>query len=184
MQNWKKRLSEIGEVETFDYDYMRQGRKRPDPLPQLIDAHRKALNWARERYRPERTILIGKSMGGRVGCHVSLEEKLDGLICLGYPLCAMGDRAKLRDEVLRALTTSVLFVQGSRDPLCPLDLLERVRAGIEAPNFLHVVEGGDHSLRMSKRQLKASNETQEGVDQRVFQSITEFIGGLPEKTNR
>jgi uncharacterized protein len=184
MQNWKKRLSEIGEVETFDYDYMRQGRKRPDPLPQLIGAHRKALNRARERYRPERTILIGKSMGGRVGCHVSLEEKVDGLICLGYPLCAMGDRAKLRDEVLRALTTSVLFVQGSRDPLCPLDLLERVRAGIEAPNFLHVVEGGDHSLRMSKRQLKASNETQEGVDQRVFQSIAKFIAGLPEETNR
>src|SRR5881409_3795378 len=81
MQNWKVRLSEIGEVETFDYDYMREGRKRPDPLPQLIAAHRKALNRARERYRPERTILVGKSMGGRVGCHVSLEEKVDRLIC-------------------------------------------------------------------------------------------------------
>ena len=184
MQGWKKRLSEIGEVETFDYDYMREGRKRPDPLPQLIAAHRKALNRTRERYRPERTILVGKSMGGRVGCHVSLEENVDGLICLGYPLCAMGDRAKLRDEVLRALNTPVLFVQGSRDPLCPPDLLERVRAGMEAPNFLHVVEGGDHSLRLSKRQLKASNETQEGVDQRVFQSIAEFIAGLPEETNR
>ena len=43
MQNWKQRLSEIGDVETFDYDYMREGRKRPDPLPQLIAAHRKAL---------------------------------------------------------------------------------------------------------------------------------------------
>ena len=184
MQGWKKRLSEIGEVETLDYDYMREGRKRPDPLPQLIAAHRKALNCARERYRAERTILVGKSMGGRVGCHVSLEENVDGLICLGYPLCAMGDRAKLRDEVLRSLNTPILFVQGSRDPLCPLDLLGRVRAEMEAPNSLHVVEAGDHSLRLSKRQLQASNQTQEDVDQRVFQSIAEFITGLPEKTNR
>ena len=184
MQGWKKRLSEIGEVETFDYDYMREGRKRLDPLPQLIAAHRKALNRARERYRPERTILVGKSMGGRVGCHVSLEEKVDRLICLGYPLCAMSDRAKLRDQVLRALNTPVLFIQGSRDPLCPLDLLERVRAEMEAPNFLHVVEGGDHSLRLSKRQLQTSSQTQEDVDLRVFQSIAEFIAGLPEKTNR
>ena len=43
MQNWKRRLSEIGEVETFDYDYMRAGRKRPDPLPQLIAAHRSGV---------------------------------------------------------------------------------------------------------------------------------------------
>jgi predicted alpha/beta-hydrolase family hydrolase len=184
MQSWKKRLSEIGEVGTFDYDYMREGRKRPDPLPQLIAAHREALNRARERYRPERTILVGKSMGGRMGCHVSLEEKVDGLVCLGYPLCAMGDRAKLRDQVLRALTTPILFVQGSRDSLCPLDLLERVRAEMKAPNFLHVVETGDHSLRVSKRQLQGSNQTQEDVDQRVFQSIAEFIAGLPDKTNR
>ncbi len=184
MQSWKKILSEIGEVGTFDYAYLREGRKRPDPLPQLIADHREALNRARERYRPERTILVGKSMGGRIGCHVSLEEKLDGLICLGYPLCAMGDRAKLRDQVLRALTTPILFVQGSRDSLCPLDLLERVRAEMKAPNFLHVVENGDHSLRVSKRQLQGSNQTQEDVDQRVFQSIAEFIAGLPDKTNR
>ena len=109
MQNWKRRLSEIGEVETFDYDYMRAGRKRPDPLPQLIAAHRAALEAAREKHQPDSTFLIGKSMGGRIGCHVSLEEKVDGLVCLGYPLCAMGDRTKLRDEVLRALTTPILL---------------------------------------------------------------------------
>ncbi|HMC24402.1 MAG TPA: alpha/beta fold hydrolase, partial [Candidatus Udaeobacter sp.] len=117
MQNWKRRLSEIGEVETFDYAYMRESRKRPDPLPKLIAAHREALSDARKRHSAESTILIGKSMGGRVGCHLSLEEKVDGLICLGYPLCAMGDRTKLRDEVLRALNTPILFVQGTRDPL-------------------------------------------------------------------
>ena len=178
MQNWKQRLSEIGEVETFDYDYMRAGRERADPLPQLIAAHRSALQAAREKHLPDSTFLIGKSMGGRIGCHVSLEEKVDGLVCLGYPLCAMGDRTKLRDEVLRALTTPILFVQGTRDALCPLDLLERVRTEMKAPNFFHMVEGGDHSLRVPKRQLQATGETQEDVDQRTLQSVVEFVSGL------
>jgi len=175
IQNWKRRLSEIGEVETFDYDYVRAGRKRPDPLPHLIAAHRAALAEAREKHQPDLTFLIGKSMGGRIGCHVSLEENVDGLVCLGYPLCAMGDRTKLRNEVLRALTTPILFVQGTRDALCPLDLLENVRAEMKAPNGLHIVEGGDHSLHVPKRQLQATGETQEGIDQQILKAIAGFV---------
>src|SRR5204862_1158565 len=127
MQDWKKRLSGIGVVETFDYDYLREGRRRPDRLPQLIAAHRKALKRVRERHRAESIILVGKSMGGRVGCHLSLEEKVDGLVCLGYPLCGMGDRTKLRDEVLLELTTPIMFMIGYRDYLFPMDLLCWIR---------------------------------------------------------
>lgn len=175
MQRWKERLSTIGDVETFDYDYMREGRRRPDPLPQLIAAHRAALA-AKRQDRP--VVLIGKSMGGRIGCHVSLEEKVDGIVCLGYPLCGGGDQSKLRDKVLRALATPILFVQGTRDSLCPLDLLERVRAEMTAPTLLHVVEGGDHSLAVLKRQLAATGETQGEVDDRIFEAIAGFVTGL------
>src|SRR5205814_4141321 len=156
MQRWKSRLGELGDVKTFDYDYMREGRKRPDRLPELIAAHRAALAEARAMLGADTpTFLIGKSMGGRIGCHVALEEQVGGLICLGYPLCAMGDREKLRDQVLRSLGAPILFVQGTRDALCPLDLLAEVRAAMKAPNFMHVVEGGDHSLIVGKRQLQA-----------------------------
>jgi uncharacterized protein len=179
IQNWKRRFSDIGVVETFDYDYMRERRKRPDPLPQLIAAHRNALQAAREKHQPDATFLIGKSMGGRVGCHVSLQEKVDGLVCLGYPLCAMGGRTKLRDEVLRALTTPILFVQGTRDALCPLDLLERVRTAMKPQNLLHVVEGSDHSLRLPKRQLQGTSETQEDVDHEILKAIAGFVDQLP-----
>jgi predicted alpha/beta-hydrolase family hydrolase len=120
-------------------------------------------------------ILIGKSMGGRIGCHVSLEEKVKAVVCFGYPLCGGGDRSKLRDKVLRAMTTPILFVQGTRDSLCPLDLLEGIRAEMKAPNFLHVVEGGDHSLMVAKRQLSAAGETQEEVDRRILGAIAKFV---------
>lgn len=175
MQRWTQLLSQISDVETFDYPYMRENRKRPDLLPQLIAAHRQALAEALTRTgATSPIILIGKSMGGRVGCHVALEEKVDGLICLGYPLCAIGARTKLRDEVLRALTTAILFVQGTRDSLCPLDLLERVRQEMKVPNFLHVVEGGDHSLQVRKRDLAAAGETQNDVDRRVLEALVTF----------
>jgi predicted alpha/beta-hydrolase family hydrolase len=180
MQSWKTRLASIGRVAVFDYDYMRENRKRPDRLPQLIAAHREALAAARQP--PGVTpILIGKSMGGRIGCHVALQEKVDAIVCLGYPLCAMGDRTTLRDDVLRALQTPILFVQGTRDPLCPLDLLESVRAKMEAPNFLHVVEDGNHSLVVAKRQLQATGETQENVDQRILAAIAEFVDSVTKR---
>ena len=175
MQRWKERLSTIGDLETFDYDYMRESRRRPDPLPQLIAAHRAALI---ETRRDKPVVLIGKSMGGRIGCHVSLEEKVEAVVCFGYPLCGGGDPSKLRDKVLRDLTTPILFVQGTRDALCPLDLLEHVRTEMKAPNFLHVVEGGDHSLQVSKRQLAAAGETQEEVDRRILEAIAKFIAAV------
>ena len=174
MQKWKHYLESIGEVLLFDYDYMREGRKRPDLPPQLIAAHRSALGEARQRSSGP-IFLIGKSMGGRIGCHVALEEKVAGLICLGYPLCSDGDRAKLRDKVLRELQTPIVFVQGTRDPLCPLDLLAEFRLQMKAPNFLHLVEDGDHSLRLTKRGLQAAGETRNDVDQRILAAISKFV---------
>jgi predicted alpha/beta-hydrolase family hydrolase len=173
MQRWKKRLEVIGHVKLFDYSYMQEGRRRPDPLPRLIAAHRQALLEAREG-TDSPAILIGKSMGGRIGCHLSLEEKVDGLVCMGYPLCGGGDPGKLRDQVLRALTTPILFVQGTRDPLCPLELLERVRTEMKAPNSLHVVEGGDHSLLIAKRQLQETGGTQDNIDEEIRAAIAAF----------
>ena len=123
-------------------------------------------------------MLIGKSMGSRIGCHVSLEEEVSALVCLGYPLCGGGDPTKLRDQVLREIRTPILFVQGTRDPLCPLSLLDRIRAEMRAPNEVLVVNGGDHSLSVSKGQLQASNETQENVDQRILERIRSFVAGI------
>ena len=45
-----------------------------------------------------------------------------------------------------------LFVQGTRDALCDLQLLEAHLLGPDWPQrHLHVVEGGDHSFKVLKR---------------------------------
>lgn len=174
MLHWTELLQSLGRVATLDYDYIKAGGRRPDPLPQLIAAHRTALATARTSHHGP-IALIGKSMGSRVGCHAALEEPVAAIICLGYPLCGGGDRTRLRDRVLRELSTPILFVQGTRDSLCPLDLLLQLRSEMKAPNELHLVEGGDHSLLVTKKQLAAAGETQADVDDRILAVLRDFL---------
>ena len=174
MLRWAELLRTAGTVVAFDYPYLMQGRKRPDTLPKLIEAHRTALEEARRSHSGP-VVLIGKSMGGRVGCHLSLEETVSAVVCLGYPLCGGGDFSKLRDKVLLEMRAPVLFVQGTRDSLCPLEVLERVRSKMSTTNELLVVAGGDHSLLVTKTQLKASQETQGDVDRRILHAIKNFV---------
>jgi hypothetical protein len=96
------------------------------------------------------------------------------VICLGYPLKGMGARAPLRDQVLLAMQTPVLFVQGTRDALCPLDLLAQVRSQMTAWNQLHVVEGGDHSLTVPKRELARRGVTDAALEQETLAHIQSF----------
>jgi hypothetical protein len=172
MKAWAGRLAALGDVVPFDYPYMRAGRRSPDRLPALVEAHRAALAEARTGRRGP-VVLAGKSMGGRVGCHLALEVEVDALVCLGYPL--RGARGDLRSEVLLALRRPILFVQGSRDPLCPLAALEEVRRSMRAPSELHLVEGGNHSLQVGARALRAAGESQDEVDARALGAIAAFL---------
>ncbi len=175
MQHWKAELSRLGYVETFDYPYMLRKGTRPDPMRILVESHRQALCRLRNNHDGE-LFLVGKSLGSRVGCHLALEEQVTGIVCLGYPL--QGVNGRMRDKVLLALATPILFIQGTRDKLCPLDLLANVRGAMKAPNFVHVVEGGDHSLLVTKRQSKLQGETQEEVDRQIREGIQSFVSEL------
>jgi predicted alpha/beta-hydrolase family hydrolase len=178
---WKERLARLGRVVPFDYPYQRAGKKSPDRPPVLIASHRAEL----ARLKSEHTgpiVGIGKSMGGRIGCHVAVElaragtpdsERPSALVCLGYPLVAPG--GAVRDQVLIELDTPVLFVQGTRDSMGPLDRLASVRQRMRAPNELCVIEGGDHSLIVQKGLLKKQDLTQADVDERILAAIEAFV---------
>lgn len=174
MRAQKERLEALGRVETFDYPYMLAGRKSPDRKPVLVAAHAEALAQASRGHAGPK-VLAGKSMGGRMGCHLAVElgDAIAALVCLGYPLVGM--RGDVRDAVLLELTRPVLFVQGTRDKLCPLERLEAVRPRMRAPNELYLVEGGDHGLAVGKRELAARAETQAAVDAAVTQAIARFL---------
>ena len=153
-----------------------RGRNQPDPLKELIQAHREAIEDAKKD--GDKVVLIGKSMGSRVSCHVSLEDgvTVDGIVCLGYPLQAQGRRVRgTRDEVLRELRSPVMFVQGTRDRMCPIRSLDAIRQDLEVPNYIHVVEGGDHSLIVRKTQLDELGKKQEDLDRAAVDAIKAFL---------
>jgi predicted alpha/beta-hydrolase family hydrolase len=170
-----ERLAPLGAVEPFDYPYQLAGRRSPDRREVLLKAHHEALARARAKHPGRPTALVGKSMGSRMGCHVAVEatDKPKALVCLGYPLAGRGPE---RHGVLLELETPILFVQGTRDPLCPLDDLTRVRERMRAPNELFVVEDGDHSLKATKRSLKARGETEATVGTAIDRAIAAFLG--------
>lgn len=174
MQGMMRRFETLGRVECFDYPYQRAGRRSPDRHPVLVMAHDEALT-ALEASHAGPVVLVGKSMGGRIGCHVAVARSKPpaALVCLGYPL--VGQNGKLRDEVLRELRTPVLFVQGTRDPLCPLDELEALLPELSAAHALHRVEDGDHSLRVAARTLKTTGQTQESVDADIVRAASDFL---------
>jgi hypothetical protein len=175
MRRWRERLTAIGDVTTFDYPYMRERRKMPDRMPKLVEAHRAVLAEVRAGANGAPVILIGKSMGSRVGCHVSLEDQVDALVCIGYPLVS-GTSGVLRDEVLVALRTPILFVQGTHDSLCPLPRLADVRARMTAPNELHAVQDANHSIELPK--VKYTPALQEDIELTAIAAIRRFVDDL------
>jgi predicted alpha/beta-hydrolase family hydrolase len=183
MTAWAERLGAFGVVVPMDYPYMKAGKKVPDRLPILIDAHRTALIDAQRLHGADRpVVLVGKSMGSRVGLHLANALVEDGTppvaaICFGYPLRPIGGGA-LRTEVLLALSTPVLFLQGASDPLCPLDELAAVRERMRGPTRLLVVPGGNHSLEVKKRAAASAGRSQADEDRAISTEISTFLCGL------
>lgn len=175
MQDWAARLAALGAVHPFEYGYMARGKRAPDRMPKLLEAHRAAYAQARDD-SGDPVVLIGKSMGSRVGCVLASQVPVAGVVCLGYPL--RSPKGVVRDEPLLALVVPVLFVQGTRDRLCPLDVLDEVRGRMSAPTELHIVEDGDHSLKVAKRTQKATGRSQRDFDDAAFAAVAEFVGRI------
>lgn len=136
-------------VVRFNFPYMEAGRKAPDKQAVLVDSFRAVADHV--RVDAERVIVGGKSMGGRIASHAVAEGMAaDGLVFLGYPLHPPGRPDRIRDDHLHDIKTPMLFVEGTRDPFCPLETLEQVRASLPGPTRIHVVDDGDHSLKVRK----------------------------------
>jgi predicted alpha/beta-hydrolase family hydrolase len=148
-------LAERGfDVLTFNFQYMEQGRRVPDPKAQLESCYRAVIEAARnnKKLKENRLVIGGKSMGGRIASQVAAEgaQKVAALVFLGYPLHPPGRPDKLRDAHLPQIKAPMLFVQGSRDAFGSPDELRATIKKHHLPATLHVVEGGDHSWKVPK----------------------------------
>ncbi len=145
----------------FNFPYKEAGRKAPDRMPLLENTWRAVIRAVRmdAALSPQRLFLVGKSMGGRVASHVVEQgEPCQGMVFLGYPLHPAKRPDALRVGHWAGLSCPMLFIQGTRDSLCNLELLKPHLPAIPAPVALHIIEGGDHSFKVPKSAGKGQQE--------------------------
>ena len=160
----------------FNFPYKEQGRRAPDPAPKLMQTWRAVLDELNSdsELSPKNVILSGKSLGARMASMVVAEDGgAHGLVFFGYPLHPPNQTDKLRVSHFANVTCPMLFIQGSRDPLCNLDLL-RYKVIDQYPDLatLYVIDGGDHSFRV----LKKMNRTDESIWQEIAGVAADWLG--------
>lgn len=136
----------------FNFLYRELQRKSVDPEHRLVHAWQQAVAAMREATGCTRFIAMGKSLGGRIAAQAAASGELapDRLIFLGYPLHAPGRKDKLRDAPLKAITAPMLFFEGTRDPFCDLELLDRVFTTLDTRPDLTLIDNGAHSFNLPK----------------------------------
>ncbi|KAG9448331.1 hypothetical protein H6P81_014459 [Aristolochia fimbriata] len=179
MIRWKEMLGKAlhaVEVVTFDYPYMSAGKRRPPPkADKLVEYHSDVVRKAVEKHPGHPLILAGKSMGSRVSCMVANSGDFDvaAIVCLGYPLKSPG--GGVRDEILLELTVPIMFVQGSKDALCPLEKLSGVLKKMKSVSELHVIDGGDHSFKIGKKFMESHGVSLEEAEETAVTAIAVFV---------
>jgi predicted alpha/beta-hydrolase family hydrolase len=146
-------------VMRFNFAYIEARKKTPDRQPVLEATYGAVVEHVRREERPQRLFLGGKSLGGRIASHVVAGGlAAGGLVFLGYPLHPPGRPDRLRSAHLNQISVPMLFVEGTRDPFCPLETLEKVGADFTAPVEIAVIDNGDHSLRVRKSSGRSTEE--------------------------
>jgi predicted alpha/beta-hydrolase family hydrolase len=165
----------------FQFAYMAErqagGSRRPPPKAErLVDEYRAAVAALPEGGR---LLIGGKSMGGRVASLVAeqlyAQERVSGLVCLGYPFHPPGKPEQLRTAHLISLSCPTLMVQGERDPF-------GTRAEIEAMSLsrsirFHWAGDGDHDLGPRG----GSGHTRKGNLAAAADAVARFAQSLPER---
>ncbi len=191
MVDMATRIAKHGiDVVTFNFLYSEHGRKLPDRSDTLEATWHAAIASVRARggLPTERLFCGGKSMGGRIASNVAVSAAgegltLSGLVFLGYPLHPAKKPKVRRDAHLARVPFPMLFVQGARDALGDAaEIRELVHRLPHAS--LHVVEGGDHSLRVLARD---GSTTQESALEGAAVAVAAFVrklGGARGKGER
>jgi uncharacterized protein len=173
MEAFANGLSERGIASLrYQFPYMEKGSKRPDPPAIARAAVRAAVAKAAEIFPGVALIAGGKSFGGRMTSQAQAAAPLPGvrgLVFGGFPLHPAGKPSIERADHLAAIKLPMLFLQGSRDTLAEVALIEGVVKRLGRLATLHLVEGADHSFHVLARSGRNDREVMDEI-------LDEFAG--------
>ena len=178
METVAQGLSERGMATLrYQFPYMEKGSKRPDPPPIAHAAVRAAVAEAARRCPGLPLIAGGKSFGGRMTSQAQAAAPLAGvrgLAFLGFPLHAAGRPSHDRGDHLFQVRIPMLFLQGTRDSLAELKLLEPVVKKLGPTATLHRVEAADHSFHVPARSGRNDRE----VMGEILEAFAGWVGEI------
>lgn len=138
----------------YNFPYMEQGSRRPD-LPKVAHAAvRAAVDEAARRLPGTPIFAGGKSFGARMTSQAEAAAPLPGvrgLVFIGFPLHPAGKPGTDRAKHLAEVAVPMLFLQGTRDELANLELLEPVCRDLGARAKLSLFHEADHSFHVPAR---------------------------------
>ncbi len=146
----------------YNFPYMEKGVKRPDPPAIAQKTVRSAVEKANSLNLGLPILAGGKSFGGRMTSQAQSAEALEavkGLVFYGFPLHAPGRDGTERADHLKPIDIPVLFLQGTRDSLAKLPLIQEVGNGLPKAT-MHIVDGADHSFHLPKKMETSDEEVQ------------------------
>ena len=145
----------------YQFPYMEKASRRPDP-PAIAHAAVRAAVAEAGRSCPGLVLIAGgKSFGGRMTSQAQALEPfagVDGLAFLGFPLHPAGKPSADRAKHLSDVSIPMLFMQGTRDNLADVKLLEPVVKSLEPSATLHLVAEADHSFHVPARSGRTDGE--------------------------
>lgn len=139
-------------VVRFNFPYMEKQSKRPD-VPAVAQKTVEVVQDKVHAMFPSLPLFLsGKSFGGRMSSQFLAKTcpvYVKGIIFFGFPLHPAGKPATERADHLKMLPVPKLFLQGTKDALAKVDLINEVVAGLSAATLI-AYEGADHSFKSGK----------------------------------
>ena len=158
----------------FCFPFVEAEKKRPDDIAilQRTFLSAVALLGRDPTASPAHLFIGGKNLGALVAAHAATARvRIAGLFFLGYPLHKQGDASNVRSERLFRVISPMLFLQGTRDRHCDLDVLRQTLLRVGAPWDLHTVEEADHGFKV----LKKGERTQEEVQAELLTTMDDWV---------
>ena len=150
----------------YQFPYMEKRSKRPDAPAVAIATVRAAVTKAAEVFPGLGLVAGGKSFGGRMTSQAQAAAPLPGvrgLAFVGFPLHPAGKPSTDRAEHLDRIDIPLLFLQGTRDTLAEVTLIEPVVQRLGPRAALHLVEGADHSFHVLARSGRNDREVMKEI---------------------
>ena len=138
----------------FQFPFMEKGAKRTDPPAVAQATVRAAVEDAARLSDGSPLFAGGRSFGGRMTSQAQATAPLPGvlgLVFVGFPLHPAGKPGTERAAHLSAIDIPMLFLQGTRDELATLDLLNPVVEGLGAGATLELFDDADHAFHVRAR---------------------------------